>query len=117
MIHRAMHAAGAAHVRHAVHAGAAALPHLPAGSSTIGRGAECDIVLNDSQVSRYHCRVLVDSGVQLVDAGSSNGIIVGGERWPRITLANGETAHVCLDRQGMTCAVPASLKTALAAHA
>jgi len=58
-----------------------------AGSVAIGRSAECEIVLNDSLVSRRHARLYVDSyGVILEDLGSANGVYVDGERMERQRL-------------------------------
>jgi hypothetical protein len=58
-----------------------------AGSVAIGRSAGCEIVLNDSLVSRRHARLYVDSyGVILEDLGSANGVQVDGERVERQRL-------------------------------
>ena len=52
------------------------------GPTVIGRGSECDIVLDSSCVSRAHLRLTPEpSGtVKLEDLGSSNGTFVGGGR-------------------------------------
>lgn len=48
---------------------------------TIGRAADCDIVVTDRQVSRYHVRIEHDhDGYLLRDLGSKNGSSVNGER-------------------------------------
>jgi len=54
---------------------------LERGLLTIGRGADCDLVLQDTQVSRHHAE-LRRYGDQwlLVDLGSTNGTFVGGTR-------------------------------------
>jgi len=54
---------------------------LDRGLLTIGRGADCDLVLQDTQVSRHHAQ-LRRYGDQwlLVDLGSTNGTLVGGTR-------------------------------------
>jgi hypothetical protein len=58
-----------------------------AGSVVVGRSTECEIVLNDSLVSRRHARLYVDSyGVILEDLGSANGVYVDGERLERQRL-------------------------------
>jgi len=51
-----------------------------AGSSTIGRGEECDLVLANVSVSRVHARItVVDAGtVQVEDLDSNNGISING---------------------------------------
>jgi hypothetical protein len=48
---------------------------------TLGRAADCDIVLPERQISRYHARVEPDEeGFLLRDLGSKNGTFVNGER-------------------------------------
>ena len=47
---------------------------------TIGRGSDCDIVLPERQVSRYHVQIeRQDGGYLLRDLGSKNGTCVNGE--------------------------------------
>ena len=47
---------------------------------TIGRGSDCDIVLPERQVSRYHVRIERENGGYLLrDLGSKNGTCVNGE--------------------------------------
>ena len=54
---------------------------LREGTTLIGRGAECDVVLDSQLVSRKHARVIVSDGVVLVeDLGSDNGVRVEGDR-------------------------------------
>jgi hypothetical protein len=53
---------------------------LSTGSLTIGRGADCDIVLDDQFVSSHHARLDIDTrGVSITDLGSRNGTYVGQE--------------------------------------
>lgn len=48
---------------------------------TLGRAADCDIVLPERQISRYHVRIEWDvDGYVLRDLGSKNGTFVNGER-------------------------------------
>jgi len=48
--------------------------------TTIGRAPDCEIVILERQVSRYHVRIERDSeGYLLRDLGSKNGTIVNGE--------------------------------------
>ncbi len=51
------------------------------GELSIGRGTDCDIVLNDSKVSRQHSRVFAE-GTELFieDLKSSNGTFVNGKK-------------------------------------
>jgi len=49
-------------------------------SLTIGRSKECDIVIPERQISRYHARVECDEAGYIVrDLGSKNGTVVNGE--------------------------------------
>jgi adenylate cyclase len=52
------------------------------GTCTIGRGSTCDIVLNDSKVSRRHALIQPQKQYEfwLLDLGSSNGTYVNGRR-------------------------------------
>jgi hypothetical protein len=48
---------------------------------TIGRDVSCDIVVNDSEVSRKHSRIVMQAGGFLLeDLGSTNGTFVNGQR-------------------------------------
>lgn len=45
----------------------------------IGRGKNCDIVLDDTKASRRHAKVIVEGGVvEVADLGSSNGSLLNG---------------------------------------
>ena len=51
------------------------------GSTRIGRGAECELVLDSTQVSRVHARIeAIEGAFRLVDEGSRNGTYVNGRR-------------------------------------
>lgn len=64
-----------------------------AGALTIGRGADCDIVLNDPRASRRHARVepLPDGGLRVVDLGSANGVWIGERRVTDAVVRHGES--------------------------
>jgi pSer/pThr/pTyr-binding forkhead associated (FHA) protein len=48
---------------------------------TIGRSGDCDIVLPERQISRYHVRIELEAkGYVLRDLGSKNGTYVNGEK-------------------------------------
>jgi two-component system, NtrC family, response regulator AtoC len=48
--------------------------HLPAsGTITIGRGDDCDVVIDDASVSRRHAELALGPQVTICDLGSSNG--------------------------------------------
>ena len=61
---------------------------------TIGRGNANDLVLNDASVSRFHAVVKLDgSTVLIADRGSTNGVILNGERISQESeLKNGDVA-------------------------
>lgn len=53
---------------------------LPEGKSLVGRGENCQIVLDDPLVSRVHAAVFVEAdGLRIEDLGSRNGVRVNGE--------------------------------------
>jgi two-component system, NtrC family, response regulator AtoC len=49
------------------------IPLPAAGVVTLGRGAECDVTIDDPSVSRNHAILRIGSSLILEDAGSSNG--------------------------------------------
>lgn len=54
---------------------------LRRGSLLLGRGSECDLVVEDTLVSRMHARVHVETdGVRVEDLYSTNGVYLNGER-------------------------------------
>ena len=62
---------------------------------SLGRAADCDVVLDDEQVSRHHARLFVDgSDCVLEDLGSANGVFVGQERVTRAVVAPGQPFRV-----------------------
>ncbi len=65
------------------------VPYTIAGTLTIGRADDNDIVLTDSVVSGHHCRIT--GPATLVDLGSTNGTLVNGSRISgRQELRNGD---------------------------
>lgn len=66
--------------------------------TTIGRGSDCALVLDDDYCSRHHARIeRRDTGYVLADEGSTNGTFVGGEKlaWPHL-LAHGDEVQIGL---------------------
>ncbi|HEX7668261.1 MAG TPA: FHA domain-containing protein [Polyangiaceae bacterium] len=54
------------------------------GETIIGRSPKCQLVLDDALVSRAHARLIVKRGTATIeDMGSSNGVLVNGERLAR----------------------------------
>ncbi len=74
-------------------------PLMPPGF-TIGRGTEADLRINDPGVSRTHARVLVTEGeygdldIAIEDLGSTNGIVVNGQRVQRCRLGDGSRIEI-----------------------
>lgn len=65
----------------------------------IGRGAEADLRINDPGVSRRHAEIRVVPGstvpeVSVVDLGSTNGLLVDGNRVTHSALVNGSTVKI-----------------------
>jgi Protein of unknown function (DUF3662)/FHA domain len=57
----------------------------------IGRSRDCDVTLDDPNISRRHAEVRQeDGGYWVVDLGSTNGIEVNGSRTDRAELAEGD---------------------------
>lgn len=61
----------------------------------LGRGSACAVRLTDPKVSRQHCQILVAGGrLQVVDLGSSQGLLHRGERCARCEIDVGDGFHV-----------------------
>lgn len=57
----------------------------------IGRKADCDIILDDKQVSKHHARILKDATHYTIeDLGSMNGTCINGQRVKRALLKDGD---------------------------
>ncbi|GDY32743.1 FHA domain-containing protein [Gandjariella thermophila] len=64
---------------------------LPPGTTTVGRGRDADIVLDDSTVSRRHTELRrTGQRVVLRDAGSLNGTYLNGHPCDEATLTDGD---------------------------
>lgn len=65
------------------------------GPMRIGRAPECELVLEDSRVSRRHARLHARNGVLvLTDLGSTNGTRVNGNRITELVLGEGDRIQV-----------------------
>jgi len=60
-------------------------------ATVVGRAPTCDVVVNDSSVSRRHAQLSVEAGVCTVeDLGSRNGTYVNGQQIDRAQLNDGD---------------------------
>ena len=63
--------------------------------SVLGRREDCDLRIPLADVSRKHCRVIVEEdSAKIEDLGSSNGTFVNGERVQEKMLQPGDTLGV-----------------------
>jgi hypothetical protein len=65
----------------------------------IGRGTDADLRVNDPGVSRRHAEIRVTPGVgtptaSIVDLGSTNGMLVNGQRVQQATLGDGAVVRI-----------------------
>ncbi|MFC1609442.1 sigma 54-interacting transcriptional regulator [Myxococcota bacterium] len=68
---------------------------LPAGSAIIGTDSTCELTLTDAAVSRRHVRIdVVETGLRVVDLGSTNGTLHLGTRLEQAVLPHGATLTV-----------------------
>jgi hypothetical protein len=68
---------------------------LEARTTVLGRGAEADVRLSDTGVSRRHAELRLEGDqVTVVDLGSTNGTVVNGRRVERTVLAEGDVLEL-----------------------
>ncbi|MBD2758112.1 FHA domain-containing protein [Yimella sp. cx-573] len=67
---------------------------LGIGESTIGRSADRDVRLTDPLVSKLHARVTVGEAIELTDANSANGVLVGGVQVNSVTVRPGDVVQL-----------------------
>jgi pSer/pThr/pTyr-binding forkhead associated (FHA) protein len=61
-----------------------------ASETTIGRGKDNDIVIDDPTVSGHHCKIVVeDSRFTIVDLDSTNGTNVNGSKVSKMMITSG----------------------------
>lgn len=62
---------------------------------TMGRGSDMDVCLADPTVSRYHCQLIVRSGVfEIKLTEGKSGILLNGIQVPKGTLKDGDVIHI-----------------------
>jgi ABC transport system ATP-binding/permease protein len=68
---------------------------VPGSIKTIGRAPRADFIVDAALVSRFHCRLTLDSGgLGVEDLGSTNGTWVNGRKIARAPLLAGDTLKV-----------------------
>ena len=73
-------------------------PIIPPGF-VIGRGTEADVRINDPGVSRMHAEIRVngngaEQSVDIVDLGSTNGIVVNGQKVRQSAIVDGTRIEI-----------------------
>lgn len=64
---------------------------LRAGANQVGRERDNDVCLTDPLVSKHHARINVGDTVEVIDFGSANGVLIGGEAVPRAAIRPDDT--------------------------
>lgn len=65
------------------------------GTTIIGRREDCDLRIAVNDVSRKHCKIMLeDDQISVADLGSSNGTFVNGQRVEKHPLTAGDTLQV-----------------------
>ncbi len=83
----------------AVLSGAGKRTMLADGRTVIGRSRDCDLTLDDANVSRRHAEVRQEGGgFVLVDLGSTNGVKVNGRRTREAALQPGDEITIGTSR-------------------
>ena len=68
---------------------------LTQATTVVGRGADADLRLADTGVSRAHAELRIEGdGVRVVDLGSTNGTLVNGRRVDSVVLADNDRLDI-----------------------
>jgi hypothetical protein len=79
--------------------------NLSEGETTLGAGADNDVVVEEEGVSAHHCRIILDQGVvTVIDLDSTNGIVVDGIRIGHAEWLHGQT--ISLGKTPIKLALP-----------
>ena len=79
---------------------------LAPGATMVGRGATCDLVLNESSVSRRHVQLSIAGGHCLVkDLGSRNGTYLNGQQIEEAEVADGDRLILGTFQLRLRCSV------------
>ena len=68
----------------------------------IGRDPQCDIVINHKTLSRRHAKLLMGPPVTVEDLGSTNGIVIDGQRARHAVLSTGSRIEIGSTRMSIT---------------
>lgn len=62
----------------------------------IGRGEECDIIIDHRSVSQKHSKIIRESNAtyQIVDLNSKNGVCIAGEKYTNVHLKRGDVVEL-----------------------
>jgi Protein of unknown function (DUF3662)/FHA domain len=64
---------------------------IPADGAVLGRSRDCEITIEDPNISRRHAEIRLDNGTwSIADLGSTNGVEVNGERVSEARLEPGD---------------------------
>jgi serine/threonine protein kinase len=65
------------------------------GTTVIGRSSECDVILRAAEVSKRHCRIIIEGDrLEVEDLGSVNGIAINDRSVQRAPLSDGDRLDV-----------------------
>lgn len=67
---------------------------LVAGSNVVGRDPDVAVRLSDSLASKRHARIVVGNGIEIVDMGSTNGVLVGDTFVTRAKVLPGDSIFI-----------------------
>lgn len=88
----------------------------PGEEVVVGRGADCDVIVDETSVSRRHCSVaLAGDRLVVTDLGSAHGLVRGRERATRCELRVGDTVRLgmaALRFEGLVAADPRAAASA-----
>ena len=75
--------------------------------SVVGRTSDCDVVLRASDISKQHCRIIIDAdSVTLEDLGSANGTFVNGQQIRKAQLEDRDRVRFADHEFKVRIAVP-----------
>lgn len=77
--------------------------------TSVGRGENCDIVLNGETVSRLHCEIVRFGAIYVVRDFSRNGILLNGQRMHQSQLQDGD--QLCIGQNVLLVQVTLAVET------